>query len=164
MPWAYPLSAHGLGSVRPNIMKVRHAWVDEPIGWRFNILWGWRFKVLGVDSSPRGWHELRSFVDRLSSIYEVWHVSLFDWILSRIEASLRLPCISHIYICITILLPHFSTFQLKHIVKAPSSTLLESVPSNICTRHLYNRRPSVTQTWWVLLLFFTSLAFALSFC
>ena len=25
MPWAYPLSAHGLGSVRSNITKVRHA-------------------------------------------------------------------------------------------------------------------------------------------
>ena len=25
VPWAYPLSAHGLGSVRPNLMKVRHA-------------------------------------------------------------------------------------------------------------------------------------------
>jgi len=25
VPWAYPLSAHGLGSIRPNLTKVRHA-------------------------------------------------------------------------------------------------------------------------------------------
>ena len=126
---------------------VRHALVDGPIGWRFNILWGLRFTVLGVDGSPRGRHELRSFIDRLSSIYEVRHVSLFDWIFPRIEVSLHLPCMSYIYI--TLLLFYFSTFQLKHTVKVPSSTLLESDPSNICTRLLYNRHPSVIQTWWV---------------
>ena len=70
--------------------------------------WGWRFKVLGVDGFQRGWRELRSFVDRLSSIYEIRHVSLFDWIFPQIEASLRLPCISYIYIYIYI--SHFSSF------------------------------------------------------
>ena len=39
--------------------------------------------------------------DRLSgSHYDVWHVSLFDWILSQIEASLHLPCTSSINISI----------------------------------------------------------------
>ena len=70
MPWAYPLSTHGIGSIRPNIMKVCHAnlypfscplhpmvchaWVDGPIRWRF--------KVLGIDDSQRGRHELRSLL------------------------------------------------------------------------------------------------------
>ena len=86
-------------------------------------------KFLEVDGSSRG-HELWTFVDRLLSIYEVCHVSLFDWILYRIEALLRLPCISHIYN--TLLLPHFYTFQPKHIVKTPSSTLPEH-----SVEHLY---------------------------
>ena len=64
-----PIVGPGLGSVRPNIMKVRHAnfypfscpfhpmvrhaWVDEPIGWQFNILGvdGLRFLELTVESS-----------------------------------------------------------------------------------------------------------------
>ena len=48
--------------------------------------------------------------DRLSrSHYDVWHMLLFDWILPRIEASLRLPCTSSIN---TILfLSHFSIFS-----------------------------------------------------
>ena len=78
IPWAYPLSAHGHGSVRPNLMKVhaiflpssvapftpwvRQPWVEGPIGWRFKVLgmtiqssdddskfWGWRIKGLWVD-------------------------------------------------------------------------------------------------------------------
>ena len=48
--------------------------------------------------------------DRLSrSHYDVWHMLLFDWILPRIETSLRLPCTSSIN---TILfLSHFSIFS-----------------------------------------------------
>ena len=80
-------------------------------------------------------------VDRLSNIYEACHMSLFDWMLYWIEALLRLPCISHIYN--TPLSPHFYNFQLKHIVRAPSSTLSDNDPFNCCTRHWYNHRPSL---------------------
>ena len=95
------LPAHGLGSIRPNVAKVRHAnfnpfscplhpMVRHDLGGRTSRVtvqyylgltvqdyWSWRLKILEVDGSSRG-HELRSFVDRLSSIYEACHVSLFD--------------------------------------------------------------------------------------
>ena len=102
--------------------------------------WSWRLKTFEVDGSSRG-HELRKYADMFSSIYEVCHVSLFDWILYQIEVSLRLPCISHIYN--TPFSPHFYTFQPKYIVRAPSSTLSDSDPFNCCTRHWYNHRPSL---------------------
>ena len=119
--------------------------------------WSWRLKFLEVDGSSRG-HELWTFVDRLLSIYEVCHVSLFDWILYRIEALLRLPCISHIYN--TLLLPHFYTFQPKHIVRAPSSTLSEH-----SVEHLY---PSIVdfsliREWWVFIIFSKSCILCLHF-
>ena len=118
--------------------------------------WIWRLKTLEVDGSSRG-HELQTYVDRLSSIYEACHVSLFDWILYQIEASLHLPCISHIYN--TPLSPQFYNFQPKHIVRAPSSTLSEH-----SVEHLY---PSTIQPstfryskWWVfIIIIFSSLAF-----
>ena len=48
--------------------------------------------------------------DRLSgSHYDAWHMSLFNWILPRIEVSLRLPCTSSINI--TLFLSHFSIFS-----------------------------------------------------
>ena len=47
--------------------------------------------------------------NRLSrSHYDAWHVSLYDWILPRIEVSLRLPFTSSINI--SICLSHFSIF------------------------------------------------------
>ena len=63
-------------------------------------------------------------LDRLfRSHYDTWHVSLFDWILPRIEASLRLPCTSSINI--NVFLSHFSIFC--------RNTLLE------CNHHLCQR-------------------------
>ena len=57
------------------------------------------------------------------SIYWVCHVSISDWALYRIEASLRLPCISHIYKA------HHSfistIFNQESFVRANSSTLSE---------------------------------------
>ena len=148
------------------------------VGWRLNFNWGWRSKIvyvdgprlfmltvgdswiwrlktLEVDGSSRG-HELRTYVDRLPSIYEACHVSLFDWIMYRIEALLRLPCISHIYD--TPLSPHFYN---QNILSERHRHPCQSTPSNICTRQLYNRRLSVTQSgeYLLLLLFFSSLAF-----
>ena len=151
-----------------------------PVGWWLNFNWGWRSKIdyagdwrlfmltvedclcwqlktLEVDDSSRG-HELRTYVDRLSSIYEACHVSLFDWILYRIEASLRLPCISHIYN--TLLLPHFYTFQPKTycqsaIVNPVRALRRTSVPVNYTTVNFSLLR----ERWVLLLLFFPSLAF-----
>ena len=62
--------------------------------------------------------------DSLSgSHYDAWHVSLFNWILPRIEASLHLPCTSSINI--SVFLSHFSIFR--------RNTLSE------CNRHLCQR-------------------------
>ena len=71
----------------------------DQIGWRFKIN-GLIVKDLWVDSSNEcGWRfkcgrrHLVQTSDRLSrSHYGAWHVLFFDWFLSRIKASLRLPC------------------------------------------------------------------------
>ena len=136
--------------------------------------WSWRLKIIEVD----GWRSLKLTVWRFLKLAVLQGDMNCENMLTGFQAFMRhATChfligfctrskhrfvfrASHIYN--TLLLPHFSTFQLKHIVRAPSSTLSESFPSNICTRHLYNRRPSVTQTRWVLL-FCTSPAFVLSF-
>ena len=129
--WACPLSAHGHGSVKPIsqgpsgfisilfscplhpfwsviIETVKNLWVDGSrfMGWRLKWLgwrWlAWRLKMRtssGVQTS-----------DRLSgSIYGAWHVSFFDWFLSRIKASLCLPCIFPINT--RVFSSHFSIFS-----------------------------------------------------
>ena len=71
--------------------------------------------------------------DRLSkSNYDAWHVSLFDWILPRIEASLCLPCTSSINI--TLFLSHFSIFswntlseRFRHPCQRPLHSIVVSV-------------------------------------
>ena len=63
--------------------------------------------------------------NRLSgSHYVAWHVSSFHWILSRIEVSLRLPCIS--FINITLLFSYFFIFcwntlseRIRHTCQRP---------------------------------------------
>ena len=78
---------------------------------------GWRFKTLGNDSSKVSGSTVKirtswttSTPDRLSrSHYDTRHVSLFDWILTWIEASLRLPCTSSINM--DAFLSHFSIFS-----------------------------------------------------
>ena len=142
---------------------VRHAWVDRPIGWRFNILGvdGLRFLELTV------FKEDDANCDHLLTGCQAFiRYNTCHFLIGFSPGSKRrfIFCAFHIYIYIyiTLLLFHFSTFQLKHIVRALSSTLSESDPLNSYTHHLYNRRPSVTQTRWVLL-FFTSPAFVLSF-
>ena len=96
-------------SVAPFTPWVRHPWVEGPVGWRFKALGvtvqssvGRRFQTRMPWTAP--------MPDRLSgSHYDAWHVSLFDWILSRIKASLRLLCISSINI--SVFLSHFSIFS-----------------------------------------------------
>ena len=91
-----------------NGVTVKNLWVNGSrfMGWRLKWLgwqWlGWRLKMRtssGVQTS-----------DRLSgSIYGAWHMLFFDWFLSRIEASLRLPCTFPIKT--TPFSSHFSTFR-----------------------------------------------------
>ena len=118
---------------------VCHPWEEAPMGWQFKahgltVLMpvGWRFKWLWVNGSnacgltvQSSWvdgsntcgltvsMQMSSTVqtsDRLSgSHYGTWHVSFFNWFLSRIEASLRLPCTSPINI--RVYLSHFFIFS-----------------------------------------------------
>ena len=117
VPWAYPLSAHGLGSVRPNLTKVRHAiflLLQLPLhpmgssclsGWTNGVTvqysGGWRISKRTTRTTP--------IPDKLWSNYDARHVLLFDWFFPLIDASLRLPCTSYIYI--TLLLSYFSIFN-----------------------------------------------------
>ena len=92
----------------PNGVTVKNLWVDGSrfMGWRLKWLgwlWlAWRLKMRtssGIQTS-----------DRLSgSIYGAWHVSFFDWFLSRIKASLCLPCIFPINT--RVFSSHFSIFS-----------------------------------------------------
>ena len=78
---------------------------------------GWRFKTLGNDGSKvsgstgkirKSW--TKSTPVKLSGThYDTRHVSLFDWILAQIEASLRLPCTPSINM--DTFLSHFSIFS-----------------------------------------------------
>ena len=52
-------------------------------------------KIYEVDGSIKG--TIRGRVLPGCHINEAGHVSFLDWMVYRIEASLRLPCISHIY-------------------------------------------------------------------
>ena len=96
---------------------------EGPMGWRFKALGMTVQKACGSTVSMRlPW--TAPTPDRLfGSHYDAWHVSLFDWILPRIEASLRLPCTSSINI--SVFLSHFSIFR--------RNTLSE------CNRHLCQR-------------------------
>ena len=131
-------SSHILSpSVAPFTLWVRHRWVEGLMGWqsqaRGMMVWlkgmmvwlkgmmGWYQRDDGVKlkrwrSNPKEmmvwtrtpWTAPTS--DKLSgSHYEAWHASPFDWILSRIEASLRLPCTSPINT--RVFLSHFSIFS-----------------------------------------------------
>ena len=78
-------------------------------------------EIYEVDGTKKGTSVDVSW--QVVSIYWVCHVSISDWALYRIEASLRLPCISHIYKA------HHSfistIFNQESFVRANSSTLSE---------------------------------------
>ena len=99
----YPLQLH------PSPLLVHHYWERGPIRVTAkklqvddSMFMGWQLKTQrssGVQTS-----------DKLSGrINGAWHVSFFDWFLSRIEASLRLPCTFPIKT--TPFSSHFSTFR-----------------------------------------------------
>ena len=77
---------------------------------------GWRFKIHGLTVLACGlmvsmWMpSTMQTSDRLSeSHYGAWHVSFFDWFLSRIKALLHLPCTSPINT--RVCLSHFFIFN-----------------------------------------------------
>ena len=120
-------------------LMVPCSWVD---GWNIGVN-GDRLNGMTVEMPSRRWQGLwddgsekqrssgiQSSDELPKSIYGAWHMSSFGWFLSRIEASLRLPCTFPIKI--TPFPSHFSTFRRKHIVKASPSSLSEICPFNSC--------------------------------
>ena len=88
----------------------------DQMGWRFKIygltvpcLWLNGSNACGLTVSMRTSSTVQKS-DKLSgNHYGAWHVSFFDWFLSRIEASLRLPCTSPINT--KVYLSHFFIFS-----------------------------------------------------
>ena len=111
-------------------MTERYPWDQEKFNW-LTDLWNivWRFQA--DQPVKRRFIKLTvtwrvQFVDvpwQVVNIYWSCHVSISEWPLYRIEASLRLPCISYIYI--RRLTPIFTIFNKKSTVRAKPSTLSE---------------------------------------
>ena len=147
--WACPLLAHGHESVRPILqgpsgfifvlfscplhpiglssLRGRTKWGDGSkfMGWQFQRLWVDGSNAYGLTVLMRMLSTVQTS-DRLSvSHYGAWHVSSFDWFLSRIKASLRLPCTSPINT--RVYLSHFFIFSWNILSK--------------CIRHPCQRLP-----------------------
>ena len=147
--WACPLLAHRCGTVRP--ISWRSVNLDfcplqlplHPMGLTSlsRRTHGVKVQGSGDDGSKACGSTVSiqipwtvSTPDRLfGSHYVAWHMSLFHWILSQIEASLHLPCTSSINI--TLFLSHFSSFCWKHTVRAHPSSLSETTQFSCCIRH-----------------------------
>ena len=95
-------------SVAPFTPWVRHPWKEGPTGWRFKAH---ELTVLACGLMVSMWMpSTMQTSDRLSeSHYGAWHVSFFDWFLSRIKALLYLPCTSPINT--RVYLSHFFIFN-----------------------------------------------------
>ena len=108
-----------MGSVK----KEGSNWLTDScrIGWRFQMEQSVRRRFIEltvtwrVQSVDAYW--------QVVNIYWECHVSISEWPLYKIEASLRLPCISYIYKA-----PHspiYTIFNQKSFVRAKPSTLSE---------------------------------------
>ena len=97
---------------------------------------------------------LRLFLRQITKHLWACHVSHFDWVFYRIEASLRLPCILGIYI--TPHNPHFFISQTKHIVRAQPSSLSEQSVAHTKQLIIQPSTPSYFKERWVLLLLYAS--------
>ena len=86
----------------------------------------WQFKIQGITVSIQTRELYLPLTGCSENIYYTWHVSCFHWILSQIEASLRLPCTFLINITPSSLI---SLFFAKNI-------LLERI-CHTCPRPLY---------------------------
>ena len=175
IPWAYPLSAHGHGSVRPNLMKVhaiflpssvapftpwvRQPWVEGPIGWRFKVLgmtiqssdddskfWGWRIKGLWVDGfNADAVNRTLPWQVVQKQLWRMTRVIL--WLGFSSDWRVASSSVHFLYIYHT---PPFSFlhFQLKHTVRALPSSLSESDLFSSCICHRHNSFVH-SQIWWV---------------
>ena len=182
MSWACPLSAHGHGSVRP-ILQGPSGFIFILFSCPFHPFWSvviekegqmewWLNSYRLATQMPgltvtrlMGWWlktQTSSGVqtsDKLSeSIYSAWHVSFFDWFLSRIEASLRLPCT--FFIKTNPFSSHFSTFRrntLSEHVRHNCQRPIRSIPASfVLIRSLFG---SVSNFFPFILLFLSFLSF-----
>ena len=106
----YPLQLP-LHLVGPSSLRGRTKWGDGSkfMGWQFQCLWVDGSNACGLTVLMWTPSTVQTS-DRLSGRhYGVWHVSSFDWFLSRIEVSLRLPCNSAINT--RVYLSHFFIFS-----------------------------------------------------
>ena len=101
-----------------------------------------------------GEDRLRLFLRQIAKHLWACHVSHFDWVFYRIEASLRLSCTLGIYI--TPLNPHFFISQTKHIIRAQSSSLSEQSVAHTKQLIIQPSTSSYFKERWVLLLLYAS--------
>ena len=87
--------------------RSKRRWFQNPRDDDSKSKW-WQFKIQGITVSIQTRELYLPLTGCSENIYYAWHVSCFHWILSQIEASLRLPCTS--LINITLLLSYFSIF------------------------------------------------------
>ena len=111
--FSWPLHPISLSSLRgrTNGVTVQSSWVDgsNACGLTVQSSWVDGSNTCGLTVSMRMSSTVQTS-DRLSgSHYGTWHVSFFNWFLSRIEASLRLPCTSPINT--RVYLSHFFIFS-----------------------------------------------------
>ena len=150
---------------------------EGQMGWRFKKIIGWQFNVQGLTAQMTGLTVTRLMGWRLKtktssgvqtsdklfgSIYGTWHVSFFDWFLSGIEASPRLPCTFPIKT--TPFSSHFSTFRrntLSEHVRHNCQRPVRSIPASfILIRSLFG---SVSNFFPFLPLFFSLFYLSFSF-
>ena len=144
---------------------------EGQMGWRFKKIIGWRFNVQGLMAQMTGLTVTRLMGWRLKtktslgvqtsdklfgSIYGAWHVSFFDWFLSGIEASPRLPCTFPIKT--TPFSSHFSTFRrntLSEHVCHNCQRPIRSIPTSfILIRSLFGSISNFFPFFFFFLLFF----------
>ena len=120
-------------------------------------------KINEVDGSLKG--TIRGRVLPGCHINEACHVSFLDWMVYRIKASLRLPCISHIYSAP--LFPHFQHFQQEIVVRAESSALsehsIENLYPSVISSVNYSLHSVVSTSFSFFIIIFSMLHFVSTF-
>ena len=113
------------------------------LGLTIQCSWGWRFLKRTTRTTTS--------LDRLSSIHEAQHMSLYDWMFSRIEAPLRLQCTSYIYIYIYHTSPlSFLYFSTKSYCQSAVVNLVRQRSVQLLYPSLIQPSPfTYSQTWWV---------------
>ena len=109
--------------------------------------------ITEVDGSP-GEDGLQLFWWQVVKHLWACHVSHFDWIFYRIEASLRFSCTPGMYIILPN--PHFFILQPKYIVRAQPSSLSEQFVAHTNSLIIQPSTSSYFKERWVLLFLCTS--------